>query len=74
MPKLRNGSKGDSNPGPLDCESDILPLSYRAPHYLMGVLPMHVFIINVNEVCACVVETVVGPIHDFKLSPISKTP
>ena len=31
MPKLRNGSKGDSNPGFLDCESGILPLSYRAP-------------------------------------------
>ena len=28
---LRNGSKGDSNPGSLDCESGILPLSYRAP-------------------------------------------
>ena len=32
MPKLRNGSKGDSNPGSHDCESGILPLSYRAPH------------------------------------------
>ena len=31
MAKLRNGSKGDSNPGSLDCESGILPLSYRAP-------------------------------------------
>ena len=31
MSKLRNGSKGDSNPGSLDCESGILPLSYRAP-------------------------------------------
>ena len=31
MPTLRNGSKGDSNPGSLDCESGILPLSYRAP-------------------------------------------
>ena len=30
MPKLRNGSKGDPNPG-LDCTSGILPLSYRAP-------------------------------------------
>ena len=29
MPKLRNSSKGDSNPGSLDCESGILPLSYR---------------------------------------------
>ena len=32
MPKLRNGSKGDSNPGSPDCEFGILPLSYRAPH------------------------------------------
>ena len=31
MPNLRNGSKGDSNPGSLDCESGILPLSYHAP-------------------------------------------
>ena len=26
-------AKGDSNPGSLDCESGILPLSYRAPQY-----------------------------------------
>ena len=32
MPKLLNGIKGDSNPGSLDCESGILPLSHRAPH------------------------------------------
>ena len=32
MPKLRNCSKGDSNQGSRDCESDILPLSYRGPH------------------------------------------
>ena len=32
MPKLLNGIKGDSNPGSLDCESGILPLSYRATH------------------------------------------
>ena len=32
MPNLRNGTKGDSNPGSLDCESGILPLSYRAPY------------------------------------------
>ena len=32
MPKLLNGFgiKGDSNPGSLDCESGILPLSHRA--------------------------------------------
>ena len=32
MPNLQNGSKGDSSPGSLDCESGVLPLSYRAPH------------------------------------------
>ena len=34
MPKLRNSSKGDSNPSSLDCESGILRLSYRTqnPH------------------------------------------
>ena len=30
MPNLPNGSKGDSNPGSLDCESGILPLCYCA--------------------------------------------
>ena len=35
MPNLRNGSKGDSNPGSLDCESGILPLSYCAPPYIL---------------------------------------
>ena len=28
MPNLRNGSEGVSNPGSLDCEFGILPLSY----------------------------------------------
>ena len=31
MLNLRNGSKGDSNPGSLDCESGILRLTNRAP-------------------------------------------
>ena len=30
MPNLRNGSKQDSNPGSLYCESGVLPLSYHA--------------------------------------------
>ena len=30
-PILETAAKGDSNPGSLDCESGILPLSYRAP-------------------------------------------
>ena len=32
MPKLQNGGKGDSDPGSLDCEFSILPLSERALH------------------------------------------
>ena len=31
-PIFQTVAKGDSNPGSLDCESGILPLSYRAPH------------------------------------------
>ena len=34
MPNLRNGSKGDSNPGSLGSESGVLPMSYRAPHVM----------------------------------------
>ena len=30
-PIFEKVAKGDSNPGSLDCESSILPLSYRAP-------------------------------------------
>ena len=30
--QTKNGSKGDSNPASLDSESDLLPLSQRAPH------------------------------------------
>ena len=30
-PIFQTVTKGDSNPGSLDCESGILPLSYRAP-------------------------------------------
>ena len=40
MSKLRNGSKGDSNPGSLDCESDILPLIYRAPRLILPTFGM----------------------------------
>ena len=32
-PIFQTVAKGDSNPGSLDCESGILPLSYRAPSY-----------------------------------------
>ena len=30
-PIFETVANGDSNPGPLDCESGVLPLSYRAP-------------------------------------------
>ena len=32
-PIFETVTKRDSNPGSLDCESDILPLSYRAPNW-----------------------------------------
>ena len=32
-PIFETVAKGDSNPGSLDCESGILPLSYRAPRW-----------------------------------------
>ena len=44
MPKRRNGSKGDSNPGSVDCESSILPLRYRASH-----VPLVIF----DQICVC---------------------
>ena len=31
MPKLRNGSRWESNPGSVDCESGIQPRSTRYP-------------------------------------------
>ena len=34
MPNLRNGSKRNSKPGSLACESGNLPLGYRAPHII----------------------------------------
>ena len=36
MPNVRNGSKGDSNPDSLDCESGILPLSYHCIRANLG--------------------------------------
>ncbi len=37
-PIFETVAKGDSNPGSLDCESSILPLSYRAPQKVACVL------------------------------------
>ena len=45
MPNLPNGSKGDSNPDSLDCESGILPLSYCAPR----ISSSRMCFINLNE-------------------------
>ena len=50
MPNLRNGTKGDSNPGSLDCESGILPLSYRAPHVWTGVQYGDMFTLHIGHV------------------------
>ena len=35
-PIFETVAKGDSNPGSLDCESGVLPLSYCAPHKLIA--------------------------------------
>ena len=35
-PIFKTVAKGDSNPGSLDCESGILPMSYRAPQRSVG--------------------------------------
>ena len=40
FPNFETG-KWDSNQGSLDCESGILPLSYRAPHYFRNGLCQH---------------------------------
>ena len=37
MPNLRNSTKGDLNPGSLDCESGVLPLSYRTDSSILCV-------------------------------------
>ena len=49
MPKLRNGSMGDSNPGSLDCESGILTLSHLTPNRnnLSGKLVNYVRLTNI---------------------------
>ena len=46
MPNLRNGSKGDSNPGSLDCESGILPLSCRAPYQVYLFLLIYLLLVE----------------------------
>ena len=43
MPNFEMVAKGDSNPGSLDCESGVLPLSYRAPHDCCNRLGTHSF-------------------------------
>ena len=37
-PIFETVAKGDSNPGSLDCESGILPLSYRAPRTIITIV------------------------------------
>ena len=52
MSKLRNGSKLDSNPGSLDCESGILPLSYRAPIIIVFAM-LRLFMVTAACVAFC---------------------
>ena len=47
MPNLQNDSKGDSNPGSLDCESGILPLSYCAA--LMPFIYLLTYLLTYNH-------------------------
>ena len=42
MPNLRNSNKEGFEPGSLDCESGILPLSYRAPIVLEVEPPLQI--------------------------------
>ena len=48
--KHLNGIKGDSNPGYLDCESGILPLSHRAPGDTLGML---IWLETINGILCC---------------------
>ena len=44
MPNLRNGSKGDSNPGSLDCESGVdtyILLVNHGPGYDINFIKLH---------------------------------
>ena len=51
MFKLRNGSKGGSNPGSLDCESGILPLSYHLDRMVEAVgIPLEAVVIDTRVV------------------------
>ena len=45
-PIFETVTKRDSNPGSLDCESGILPLSYRAPRAVMTIYRMKMAIIQ----------------------------
>ena len=56
-PTFETVTKGDSNPGSLDCESGILPLSYRAPQVAFFVFfsPQNLMWIAANpRSCCCV--------------------
>ena len=59
MPKFRNDCEADSNPGPLDCESGVLLLSYHAPRvivhddqlkYLLLLLPWNLPVTVIHRV------------------------
>ena len=56
-PIFETVAKGDSNPGSLDCESGILPLSYCAPLHCKAIVGEHittqhqpvVFVVRMNR-------------------------
>ena len=55
-PIFETVANGDSNPGSLDCESGILPLSYRAPYRMVQLY---------GRSCCCVVARLAS--HAFPL-------
>ena len=83
MPKLRNGNKGDSNPGSLDCESGVLPLSHRAPKFNLDYirimcdrritveLKLRQHTINLSMSSFCLVDIIfLLQLNTFLLSPL----
>ena len=53
-PIFETVGKGDSNPGSLDCESGILPLSYRAPQLSLGEKPTYSFSLGAYCLYLCI--------------------
>ena len=63
-PIFETVAKGDSNPGSLDCESGILPLSYRAPHVnSLHILRVQIIIGRVISLLMCFSPNSVIPLY-----------